>query len=265
MRFTKWFVPTNLLLILISFYTPQRTLAASSWYDVKINDVLLYDSFKQAGVPEAAIQRTFEFLDINKEKTVNVRSEAHKFVSKTISNKNYAIVIDYSKPSSEPRLFLLNFTNGHVDKYFVAHGVNTGENEAEKFSNIPDSKKTSLGFYLTGGTYQGSHGESLYLYGLEQSNDRAFERAIVMHGASYVSMNFLEKYGRMGRSWGCPAVSEAIIKKLIPLVKEGAVIYAYHKELMPVTQTSPAVQSVSDNKENTPANGQNVVPEEVNP
>lgn len=237
---------------------------AGSWYEKKANGALLYDLYKKAGVPEQAVQRTFEFLDLNETKEIKVRAD-DKLVSKEIDNKNYAVIIDFTKPSSERRLYLMNLKTGQVDKYFVAHGVNTGDDDAERFSNLPDSRKSSLGLYLTGGSYVGKHGESIYLYGLEKSNDRAFERNIVMHGATYVSMDFLDKYGRMGRSWGCPAVSEAIIRKLIPLIKEGAVVYAYHKDLMPITQTSPAVQNVSKNKANAANNSNSVMPEEIDP
>lgn len=162
-------------------------------------------------------------------------------------------------------MYFLNLESGAVEKYFVAHGVNTGEDQAISFSNIIDSRKSSLGFFLTGSTYIGSKGESLILHGLEKSNDRAFERAIVMHGAPYVSMDFLNKYGRMGRSWGCPAVSDAINKKLLPNIKDGAILYAYHKDLMPVTQTSPTIQNVGGNQKSTSEDGNKVVPEELNP
>lgn len=237
---------------------------AGSWYEKKAKGALLYDLYKKAGVPERAVQRTFEFLDLNSDKDFNVRADDH-LVRKEIANKNYAIVIDFSKPSTQRRLYLLNLKTGQVEKYFVAHGINTGDIEAEKFSNAIDSRKSSLGLYLTGSSYVGKHGESIYLYGLEKSNDRAFERAIVMHGASYVSMDFLGKHGRMGRSWGCPVVSDAIIKKLIPIIKEGAVVYAYHKDLMPMTQTSPTVQNVSNNKAKTSKNSNNIVPQEIDP
>ncbi|WP_374080154.1 murein L,D-transpeptidase catalytic domain family protein [Bdellovibrio bacteriovorus] len=242
----------------------SSTSSAESWYQKKIGGKLLYDLYVSAGVPNAALERTFEFLDINDDKTFKVKL-IDESTTKKITNKNYAIIIDYSKPSSSRRLYFLDLKNGKVEKYYVAHGVNTGEDKAVSFSNQMDSKKSSLGFYITGSTYEGKHGESLYLHGLEKSNDRAFERAIVMHGASYVSMDFLEKYGRMGRSWGCPAVSEAINEKLLPLIKGGAVFYAYHKDLMPMTQASPAIQDVGDNKEDTAKQSDEVVPEELNP
>lgn len=237
---------------------------AGSWYEKKVEGKLLYDLFKEADVPLPALERTFEFLDLNEEKEFKVNLHQEQ-TTKKIANKDYAVIIDYSKPSSSRRLYFLNLKEGKVEKYYVAHGVNTGEDEAISFSNQMDSRKSSLGFFITGSSYQGSHGESLFLHGLEKSNDRAFERAIVMHGADYVSLDFLEKYGRMGRSWGCPAVSPAINKKLLPLIKNGAVFYAYHKDLMPVTQTSPTIQNVGNDQKNAPENSNKVVPEELNP
>lgn len=237
---------------------------ATSWFEKKSGGKYLYDLFRDSGVPQPALTRTFEFLDLNDNKEFTVKLVDDK-ARKKITNKNFAVIIDYSKPSSQRRLYFLNLTNGKVEKYYVAHGVNTGEDEALRFSNEVDSKKTSLGFYLTGSVYDGSHGDSLYLHGLEKSNDRAFERAIVMHGAAYVSVDFLEKYGRMGRSWGCFAVSEAINKKLLPFIKNGAVFYAYHKNLMTMTETSPAIQEVGADQAHTAENSDEIMPEELNP
>jgi hypothetical protein len=253
------FLLTTPLFLLSS---PQKALA--SFYDTKVEGALLYDLFAKEGVPPEALQQTFEFLDLNEGKTLQVR-EDRKMITKTINKKNYVVIVDFSKPSSERRLYLMNLKTGQVTKYYVAHGVTTGLEDASNFSNIPDSRQSSLGFYLTGAEYEGSHGESLHLYGLQKTNDRAFERDIVMHGAPYVSMDFLSKYNRMGRSWGCLAVSEAIIQKLIPILKEGSVIYAYHKNLMPMTKTSPTIQSVSRNQERTATHGQDIVPEEIEP
>lgn len=237
---------------------------ASSWFEKKVDGKLLYDLFEKADVPKPAIERTFEFLDLNEDKEFKVRIN-QDFKNLKIANKKYAIIIDFTKPSSSRRLYFLNLESGTVEKYYVAHGVNTGEDLATDFSNKMDSKKTSLGFYITGSTYVGSKGQALVLHGIEKSNDRAFERAIVMHGANYVSMDFLNKYGRMGRSWGCPAVSQEINKKLLPQIKDGAIIYAYHKDLMPMAQTSPTVQNVGGNQKSTSENGNKIMPEELNP
>lgn len=238
---------------------------ASSWFEKKLDSGFLYDKFKAAGVPLPALERTFEFLDLNENKSFSVPLGEDRTAEKRITNKNYAVIINYSQPSDERRLYLLNLRKGTVEKYYVAHGVRSGRNSATRFANVVDSRKTSLGIYLTGSNYEGSHGDSLYLHGLEPSNSKAFERYIVMHGAPYVSMEFLEKYGRMGRSWGCPAVSQAVNKKLIPLIKGGALVYAYHKDLMLMAQTSPAIQNMGDNQEKAPNDSDEVVPEELNP
>ena len=237
---------------------------ANSWYDKKVGSTLLYDKFISAGIPAEALQRTFEFLDVNENKNFHVKL-GEKIITKTVANESYAVIIDYSRPSSERRLLLLDLERGTTQKFFVAHGVRTGNDRAIKFSNKQDSRQTSLGLFLTGSAYEGSHGESLYLHGLEDSNSNAFNRDIVMHGAQYVSQEFLEKYGRMGRSWGCPAVAKPIMKKILPLIKDGAVLYAYHKDLMPVAQASPTIQEVSKDQQTAADNNNNVLPEEINP
>jgi hypothetical protein len=110
----------------------------------------------------------------------------------------------------------------------VAHGRNSGEEFARFFSNVPNSNQSSLGFYLTGNTYQGKHGLSLKLKGIEQGiNHFAEERAIVLHGADYVSESFIKKHGRLGRSQGCPAVSQELSKPIIEKIKEGSCLFIY--------------------------------------
>jgi hypothetical protein len=111
----------------------------------------------------------------------------------------------------------------------VAHGKNSGLEYATQFSNQPQSYQSSLGFYKTGGTYQGKHGLSLYLDGLENDiNSNARERLIVMHGADYVSEDFIKNYGRLGRSFGCPALPYEISGDVIESLKNGACLFIYH-------------------------------------
>jgi hypothetical protein len=110
----------------------------------------------------------------------------------------------------------------------VAHGRNSGEEFAKEFSNLPNSYKSSPGLYITGETYIGKHGLSLQLIGQDKGvNDLAQKRAIVFHGASYVSEAFIRKNGRLGRSQGCPAVSEELSPKVIELIKEGSCVFMY--------------------------------------
>ena len=139
-------------------------------------------------------------------------------------------VIDYSLPSREPRLWVLNTETGAVlERELVAHGNRTGGDIATAFSNRAGSNQSSLGTFVTGKTYTGKHGKSLRLHGLDEGlNDRAFERAIVMHGAEYVNKGIIAQLGRLGRSQGCPALSPAASARIIDLIKDGSVIFSYH-------------------------------------
>ena len=138
-------------------------------------------------------------------------------------------VIDYSRPSTEPRLWVFDLEAGTLlFREHVAHGQGSGEDRATRFSNQPNSHQTSLGLFRTAETYQGQHGYSLRLDGLEPGlNDRARARDIVIHGADYVSDDFIARVGRLGRSWGCPAVDEAVSARLIDTIKGGAPVYAW--------------------------------------
>lgn len=141
-------------------------------------------------------------------------------------------IIDYSLPSTERRLWVLDLAHGKVlFKELVAHGKQTGENIAQAFSNEPGSHQSSIGAFVTGATYIGKHGLSLRLHGLEPGiNDRAEERAIVMHAADYVSEDLIRSQGRIGRSQGCPAVRPAVARKLIDTIRGGSLVFAYYPD-----------------------------------
>jgi hypothetical protein len=141
-------------------------------------------------------------------------------------------VIDYSRPSTGRRLWVYDIQQRRLlFEELVAHGRGSGANFATRFSNQPDSHRTSLGLYVTGTTYVGRNGYSLRLEGLDEGfNDRARERAIVMHGAPYVSQAFARTHGRIGRSWGCPAVSDAVARDVIDAVKGGGLVFAYYPD-----------------------------------
>lgn len=143
-----------------------------------------------------------------------------------IKNQNYITVIDMSQNSSKKRMYVINMKTGAVNTYLVAHGKGSDTNNdgiAEKFSNSPGSNATSLGFYLTGVTYSGSHGLSLRLHGLQSTNSNAYSRAVVMHGADYVNPS------HTGRSWGCPAVEMKYRSVLFPVLKDSSLLYIYKK------------------------------------
>lgn len=149
---------------------------------------------------------------------------------KLIRNKNILTVIDFSKPSSQKRLFVLDVKRSKLlFQSLVAHGRNSGLDYATSFSNEEDSHKSSLGFYVTLNTYSGECGYALKLKGCEKGfNDRAYERAIVVHGSEYVTDQFLHSKGFLGRSWGCPALPEKISKKIIDVIKNGSCLFLYH-------------------------------------
>lgn len=138
-------------------------------------------------------------------------------------------VIDYRKPSTEKRLWVLDMETGALLFHeLVAHGKGSGDNFATQFGNEDGSNRTSLGVFLTAETYSGKHGYSLRLDGLESGiNDRARDRAIVIHPADYVSVDFATRVGRLGRSHGCPAVNPSISKALIDAIAGGSVVVAY--------------------------------------
>ncbi|MEC9483618.1 MAG: murein L,D-transpeptidase catalytic domain family protein [Halomonas sp.] len=141
-------------------------------------------------------------------------------------------VIDYSLPSTQPRLWVFDLVNRTLKfKELVAHGRGSGNARATAFSNVPDSWQSSLGLFRTLNSYQGSNGYSLRLEGLEPGvNDKAFERAIVIHGADYVDEAFITQTGRLGRSHGCPAVREDIASPLIDSLKDGQYLFVYYPE-----------------------------------
>ncbi len=137
-------------------------------------------------------------------------------------------VIDYAQPSTEPRLWVFDLSGPSLLFIeHVAHGQGSGENLARHFSNREGSHQSSLGLFRTGETYDGDNGYSLRLDGLEPGlNDRARARAIVMHGAAYVDPLQALRQGRLGRSFGCPAVRTAVARPLIDAIKQGQLLYA---------------------------------------
>jgi hypothetical protein len=162
----------------------------------------------------------------------------------TRGNGDLLTVIDYSLPSTEPRLWVLDLAHGKVLFHeLVAHGAGTGDLYATRFSNLQDSRQTSLGLFLTAGTYEGGNGYSLKLRGLEPGvNDHAEARHIVMHGAWYVSTEHARQHGRIGRSWGCPALSEQVAPRVIDTIKGGTFLFSYAGGK---TRTVPQVQTAS--------------------
>ncbi len=152
----------------------------------------------------------------------------HAYENTKNRKKSVLTIIDYSKPSTEKRFYVVDLDKKElIYKTYVSHGVNSGKKKATAFSNVVNSRKTSLGTFLTDTTYYGSNGYSLRLDGLTSGlNDKARERYIVVHGAKYANPSFIEKNGYLGRSWGCPALPEHLTRDIIDTIKGGSVIYA---------------------------------------
>ena len=187
---------------IISDVDYHRLLLTSLYTECELTDKLDFDVFKQA-------------------------MEGYNSIE--VINKKLLSIIDYSKPSTEKRFFIIDVEN-HKLLYntLVAHGKRSGYVNATNFSNRIGSHKSSLGFFRTGNSYYGKRGYSLQLEGLEKGiNDNARSRGIVIHGANYVNEKFVNGNGVIGRSWGCPSVSKIISKEIIDLLKGGSLLYIY--------------------------------------
>lgn len=187
---------------------PSETMTAAMRYDSL--------GLADAGLSKAAFERAMSGYD--------------KLVSEgKIKKENIISIIDFSLPSTSKRLFVIDLERGKVlYNTLVSHGRNSGKDMATSFSNRPESFKSSLGFYVTGETYQGQHGYSLRLQGTELGiNDKAMERGIVMHAADYVNDRLGKAQGYIGRSLGCPAVPVNMHKKIIGSIRNGTCLFIY--------------------------------------
>lgn len=149
-----------------------------------------------------------------------------------LNNKEVLTIIDYSKPSSQRRLSVVDMKNNRVlFNTYVAHGRNSGTYSSTSFSNQPNSLKSSFGVFLTEEVYTGHNGYSMRIKGLEQGvNDNAYRRNVVFHGANYVNAAMAKAHGMMGRSWGCMAVSRDIVKPLINTIRNQSLVFAYYPD-----------------------------------
>ena len=145
------------------------------------------------------------------------------------SKPNIITIVDFSKPSTKERFFVIDIDRAEIlFSSLTAHGQGTGDNMAQLFSNKPNSHQSSLGFYKTAEIYYGKHGKSMRLDGLEKGiNDNARHRAIVVHAANYVSQSFINRHGRLGRSFGCPALPQNLNDIIINTISDGTLFYIY--------------------------------------
>lgn len=172
-------------------------------------------------VPPAALQRLVLYYDQVKE---------------SLGNPHYATVVDFSVHSSKKRMHVIDMKTGVVYSYYAAHGKGSesspsdDDGYANKFSNVSGSNASSLGMYKTVNEYQGANGISMRLQGLESTNSNAMTRAIVVHGADYVSPSVVKRTGRIGRSQGCPAVERRVAEGLIKTLKGGSLMLGWYQK-----------------------------------
>ena len=185
--------------------------------------------------PTAALVTSLQSLapDLRSEALRPALAAWERLRGEGLATRPLLTVIDYGLPSTRPRLWVFDMEARRLLYHeLVAHGRNTGADLATAFSNEEGSLKTSLGSFVTGGSYTGRNGYSMRLRGLDTGwNDHAEARAIVVHGAPYVDWDVARKLGRLGRSWGCPAVRTAIAQELIDRIKDGSVLFAWHPSL----------------------------------
>lgn len=168
-------------------------------------------------------------LGLNEQAMIAAYKGHQKLVEEgKVPNDNILTVCDFSQPSDRKRMYIIDVEKQQVlVNTYVAHGKNTGLQRAERFSNRHESLQSSLGFYVTKGTYFGKHGLSLKLDGLERGfNDNAESRAVVVHGADYIGEHRLGA-PYMGRSFGCPAVPQHLASKVINIIKNGTTLFIY--------------------------------------
>ncbi|WP_374000583.1 murein L,D-transpeptidase catalytic domain family protein [Bdellovibrio bacteriovorus] len=232
------------VLVVLALFTLLS--ASSSYADSMFNrrvagGRLLFDVLLEQYVPREPLDLIFRMFDYNEGR---------------IPNTDYAVLVDYSRPSVEKRLYLLNLRAGRVERFYVAHGIRSGILQTRSFSNLPDSWKSSLGFYFAKGTYlSNKNGLSLYLDGIDRSNNNSRIRNIVLHGASYVSDDFIQRNGRLGWSEGCFAVGLEHVQYLINILQNGSILLSYHKDLIAYSRRYPSEQALM---------GEEIVPPGVN-
>ena len=149
-----------------------------------------------------------------------------------LSNTSYLTIIDFSQPSNKKRCFIIDMESKTIAfQTVIAHGKNSGQLMANKFSNESESRMSSLGFYTTGLIYNGKYDYSLKLHGLEYSNNKAFDRGVVIHSADYATEEFLHQNGNvLGRSYGCPALPHDNYKTIVDMIKNGSCLFIYGKD-----------------------------------
>ena len=223
-------------LVTTSFYPSgsenQKSLPTLSLKEIKLTPKKNFSPKNPAEEIYRQLQFTDEKLNFEVFEKAFLGFQNLKKSRKLVSSAKLLSICDFSLSSNRKRLWVIDLDEKKVlFNTLVAHGKGTGEEFATNFSNTEDSHQSSLGFYVTEQTYNGDNGYSMRLFGMDRGyNDAALERCIVMHGANYVSENFIKSEKRLGRSWGCPAVSREMAQPIINKIKNGTCLFIYYPD-----------------------------------
>ncbi len=198
-------------------------------FNIFISLLLFFSSFKTHAIQLPNANDAYRELGLDKKVSFWKFKNAYNHFMRNRGYKNVFSIIDYTIPSSKERFWVIDMDKRKVEyATHVSHGINSGSLHARYFSNIVNSRQTSVGVFLANETYEGIHGYSLRLDGLSGGlNDNARERAIVVHGAEYADPKVIDKVGQLGTSWGCPALPSNLSTQIINKIKEGTYIYAF--------------------------------------
>lgn len=208
----------------------------NSQYNIIESDEVKFPSFNEVQSTDVnnavCLEELIDACNTIAPEALKMSLNAYHFLLKKnqLKNKDILTVVDFSKPSTEERLFIINLKSKKIiSKSLCAHGQNSGENYASTFSNTLNSLQSSLGVFIASETYIGANGLSLKLDGMENGiNSNARMRSVVIHPAKYVSYEYIQQNGRLGRSQGCPALPENKSKEIISLIKGGSCFFIYH-------------------------------------
>lgn len=195
-----------------SYPTPRFAAPVEDWVEPELESLKEFDHIDpKKEVPREALRKALSFFKANQDR---------------IPNKSYLTVLDFSMHSGQRRFYLINLKTGAVESHYTSHGENSDPDDsgvASRFSNVINSRKSSLGFYLVAETYRGQHGFSVRLDGLSKSNSNVRTRTIVIHPASYVNPSL----PKMGLSWGCPALDPRVSRQIINKIAYGSLMLAW--------------------------------------
>ena len=217
----------------------MKTLILTILLAFNVNDKVVSEDEKEKETTEAFIPMNqyvaelyneIDESDISYEAfEIAIKGYSNLALKNKLKNKRYLTIVDMSKSANTERMFIIDLEKRVlVDKKLVAHGMKTGNEFASHFSNKEKSHQSSIGFYVTGELYNGRHDLSMKLDGQEYSNDNARSRGVVVHSADYVSCDYIKSNGRLGRSYGCPAIEKEGYKETVEMLQGGSCYFIYY-------------------------------------